>query len=198
MVRRHALPCAGSLHGGAAAREPCSNAARGDGLRQGDVQPERRLRSPRGLAAQTKLVVAECKVVLADSKLIKTLSKVASKFKTCTQIITMTDEAAEQAAFQEAVAAWRTRGAPPEPRESTSSPKKLNTVGRTANDVADELDELMHPSGPLYSDCATAPAHECCRTRHSFAISRRSFLRRDATGCSAKCATLLRDGEDSA
>ena len=69
---------------------------------------------------------------------------------------------------------------------------------RAANDVADELDELMHPSGPLYSDCATAPAHECCRTRHSFAISRRSFLRRDATGCSAKCATLLRDGEDSA
>ena len=49
------------------------------------------------------------------------------------------DEAAEQAAFQEAVAAWRTRGAPPEPREATSSPKKLNTVGRTANDVADEL-----------------------------------------------------------
>ena len=49
------------------------------------------------------------------------------------------DEAAEQAAFQEAVAAWRTRGAPPQPREATSSPKKLNTVGRTANDVADEL-----------------------------------------------------------
>ena len=49
------------------------------------------------------------------------------------------DEAAEQAAFQEAVAAWRTRGAPQKPREATSSPKKLNTVGRTANDVADEL-----------------------------------------------------------
>ena len=49
------------------------------------------------------------------------------------------DEAAEQAAFQEAVAAWRTRGAPPEPCETTPSPKKLNTVGRTANDVADEL-----------------------------------------------------------
>ena len=50
------------------------------------------------------------------------------------------DEAAEQAAFQEAVAAWRTRGAPQQkPREATSSPKKLNTVGRTANDVADEL-----------------------------------------------------------
>ena len=49
------------------------------------------------------------------------------------------DEAAEQAAFQEAVAAWRTRGAPPEPRATASSPKKLNPVGRTANDVADEL-----------------------------------------------------------
>ena len=50
------------------------------------------------------------------------------------------DEAAEQAAFQEAVAAWRTRGAPQQkPREATSSPKKLNPVGRTANDVADEL-----------------------------------------------------------
>ena len=34
------------------------------------------------------------------------------------------DEAAEQAAFQEAVAAWRTRGAPPQPRETTSSPQK--------------------------------------------------------------------------
>ena len=31
-------------------------------------------------------------------------------------------------AFQEAVAAWRTRGAPPQPRESASSPKKLNSV----------------------------------------------------------------------
>ena len=50
------------------------------------------------------------------------------------------DEAAEQAAFQEAVAAWRTRGAPQQkPREATSSPRKLNTVGRTASDVADEL-----------------------------------------------------------
>jgi len=47
------------------------------------------------------------------------------------------DEQAEQAAFQEAVNAWRTRGEEPAPRRS--SPKKLNTVGRTATDVADDL-----------------------------------------------------------